>query len=114
MKRGNHQTRSPRNPARLITTRAHAPPSPVAAAQQLTRAPRTDKERGTAPKQALSAGRPLLRVEEGTKAMIVLGADTHKSSHTVAAVDTATGQVLGDKTIAVGKRGFAALVLWAR
>ena len=46
--------------------------------------------------------------------MIVLGADTHKSSHTIAAVDTATGQVLGDKTIAVGARGFAALVLWAR
>jgi transposase len=46
--------------------------------------------------------------------MIVLGADTHKSSHTIAAVDTATGQVLGDKSIAVGSRGFAALVLWAR
>jgi hypothetical protein len=46
--------------------------------------------------------------------MIVLGADTHKSSYTIAAVDTATGQVLGDKTIAVGNRGFAALVLWAR
>jgi len=46
--------------------------------------------------------------------MIVLGADTHKSSHTVAAVDAATGQVLGDKTIQVGARGFAALVLWAR
>jgi hypothetical protein len=39
--------------------------------------------------------------------MIVLGADTHKSSHTIAAVDTATGQVLGDKSIAVGGRGFA-------
>jgi hypothetical protein len=46
--------------------------------------------------------------------MIVLGADTHKSSHTIAAVDTSTGQVLGDKTIAVGGRGFAALVIWAR
>jgi transposase len=46
--------------------------------------------------------------------MIVLGADTHKSSHTIAAVDTSTGQVLGDKTVAVGARGFAALVIWAR
>ena len=46
--------------------------------------------------------------------MIVLGADTHKSSHTIAAVDTSTGQVLADKTVAVGARGFAALVLWAR
>src|SRR3954470_12380220 len=46
--------------------------------------------------------------------MIVLGADTHKSSHTIAAVDTSTGQVLADKTVAVDARGFAALVLWAR
>src|SRR3954465_551037 len=46
--------------------------------------------------------------------MIVLGADTHKSSHTIAAVDTSTGRVLADKTVAVGARGFAALVLWAR
>ena len=46
--------------------------------------------------------------------MIVLGADTHKSSHTIAALDAATGQVLGDKTIQVGARGFAALVLWSR
>jgi transposase len=48
------------------------------------------------------------------KVMIVLGADTHKSSHTVAAINTATGQLLGDKTVAVGARGFAALVIWAR
>jgi transposase len=46
--------------------------------------------------------------------MIVLGADTHKSSHTVAAVDAATGQLLGEKTVAVGARGFGVLVLWAR
>jgi transposase len=46
--------------------------------------------------------------------MIVLGADTHKNSHTVAAINAATGQVLGDKTIGVGGRGFAALVIWAR
>ena len=46
--------------------------------------------------------------------MIVLGADTHKSSHTIAAVDGATGQLLGEKTVAVGARGFGALVLWAR
>jgi transposase len=46
--------------------------------------------------------------------MIVLGADTHKSSHTIAAVELATGQLLGDKTVQVGARGFAALVMWAR
>ena len=49
-----------------------------------------------------------------TRVMIVVGADTHKSSHTLAAINTATGQVLGDKTVAVGARGFAALVIWAR
>jgi hypothetical protein len=37
--------------------------------------------------------------------MIVLGADTHKRSHTIAAVDAATGQVLAEKTIVVGARG---------
>jgi hypothetical protein len=46
--------------------------------------------------------------------MIVLGADTHKSSHTVAAVSVATGQLLNDKTVAVGARGFATLLAWAR
>jgi hypothetical protein len=46
--------------------------------------------------------------------MIVLGADAHKRSHPIAAVDAATGQVLGEKTVAVGARGFAALVVWAR
>ncbi len=40
----------------------------------------------------------------------MLGADAHKRSHTIAAVAAATGQVLGEKTVAVGARGFAALV----
>ena len=44
----------------------------------------------------------------------MLGADTHKRSHTTAAVDGATGEVLGDKTIQVGAGGFAALLSWAR
>ena len=46
--------------------------------------------------------------------MIVLGADTHKRSHTIAAVSAATGEVLSEKTVAVGARGFAALLVWAR
>ena len=46
--------------------------------------------------------------------MIVLGADMHKSSHTIAAVGAASGELLGDKTIAVGDRGFAAALDWAR
>ena len=38
--------------------------------------------------------------------MIVLGADTHKRSHTVAAVSAATGELLGEQTVQVGARGF--------
>jgi hypothetical protein len=34
--------------------------------------------------------------------MIVLGADTHKRSHTIAAVAAATGEVLGEKTVQAG------------
>ena len=33
--------------------------------------------------------------------MIVLGADMHKSSHTVAGVAARTGEVLGDKTVSL-------------
>ena len=46
--------------------------------------------------------------------MIVLGADTHKRSHTIAAVASATGELLGQQTVQVGAKGFAALVVWAR
>src|SRR5919107_4513510 len=46
--------------------------------------------------------------------MIVLGADTHKRSDTIAAVSAATGELLGEQTIAVGRRGFAGLLRWAR
>jgi transposase len=46
--------------------------------------------------------------------MMVLGADTHKRSHTIAAVSAATGELRGEKTVAVGARGFAALLIWAR
>src|SRR5215208_1761980 len=46
--------------------------------------------------------------------MIVLGADTHKRSHTIAAVAAATGELLGEQTIQVGRRGFDGLLRWAR
>src|ERR687888_1104382 len=49
-----------------------------------------------------------------TRTMIVLGADTHKRSHTVAAVAVATGELLGEQTVGVERRGFAALLRWAR
>jgi len=62
----------------------------------------------------MSAGRPLSVEVKGTKAMIVLGADMHKGSHTIAAVAAATGELLGDRTVDVGGRGFAAVLDWAR
>ena len=46
--------------------------------------------------------------------MIVLGADAHKRSHTIAAVAASTGELLGEQTVAVGRRGFAGLLRWAR
>ena len=46
--------------------------------------------------------------------MIVIGADTHKRSHTVAAIETATGGVLGERTVSARQRSFDALLAWAR
>ena len=46
--------------------------------------------------------------------MIVLGADAHKRSHTIAAVSATTGEVVGEQTFQVGAKGFAALLVWAR
>jgi transposase len=51
---------------------------------------------------------------EGTVEMIVIGADTHKRSHTVAAVSDATGRALGDVTVAATRRCFGELLRWAR
>jgi transposase len=46
--------------------------------------------------------------------MIVLGADTHKRSHTVAAIAAGTGELVSERTVPVGRPGFAALLRWAR
>ncbi len=46
--------------------------------------------------------------------MIVIGADTHKRSHTVAAVEAATGRVLGERTVSARQRSFDVLLDWAR
>jgi hypothetical protein len=43
--------------------------------------------------------------------MIVLGADTHKRSHTIAAVSAATGEFVGERSVQVGAQGFAALLV---
>jgi hypothetical protein len=37
--------------------------------------------------------------------MIVLGADTHKRSHTIAGVGATTGELLGERTVQVRARG---------
>jgi transposase len=46
--------------------------------------------------------------------MIVLGADTHKVSHTVGAVDAATGRVMADRTVRAKRRSFDDLLQWGR
>src|SRR3954463_2895478 len=46
--------------------------------------------------------------------MIVLGADAHKRSHTIVALSATTGEVVGEQTVQVGAKGFAALLVWAR
>jgi DNA helicase HerA-like ATPase len=48
--------------------------------------------------------------DKGTVEMIVIGADTHKRSHTLAAVDEATGRALGDVTVAAAPRSFGELL----
>ena len=46
--------------------------------------------------------------------MIVFGADAHKRSHTIVALSATTGELVGEQTVQVGARGFAALLSWAR
>jgi len=46
--------------------------------------------------------------------MIVIGADTHKATHTCAAVDGASGQLVGELTAAARRPGFAELLGWSR
>ncbi len=46
--------------------------------------------------------------------MIVLGVDTHKRSHAIAAVAAPTGERLGEQIVPVGERGFGACCSRAR
>jgi transposase len=46
--------------------------------------------------------------------MIVIGADPHKSQHTVAAVEAATGQLVGDLTVTSKPKGHRELMRWGR
>src|SRR4051812_28029044 len=52
--------------------------------------------------------------ERRGRAMIVIGVDTHKRSHTVAAVDAATGRLCDEQTVSARRRSFEALLIWAR
>jgi transposase len=62
----------------------------------------------------VSTGDRFVYPNEGTVEMIVIGADTHKRSHTLAAVSEATGRALGDVTVAATRRSFGELLRWAR
>ena len=44
--------------------------------------------------------------------MIVIGADTHKRTHTVAAVFAASGQLAGELTAPAREPGFRELLAW--
>jgi transposase len=46
--------------------------------------------------------------------MILIGADTHKHTHTLAAINTPGGQFLDERTTAASKTGFVELLDWAR
>jgi transposase len=46
--------------------------------------------------------------------MIVIGTDTHKQSHTAAALDEGTGRVLADRTVRAKRRSFDDLLVWGR
>jgi transposase len=46
--------------------------------------------------------------------MIVIGVDTHKHSHALAAVDEGTGRVRGSREIKAEQTGHLAAVRWAR
>jgi transposase len=46
--------------------------------------------------------------------MIVIGADTHKGTHALAAVDEGTGRVRGSRQIQAEDAGHLAAVRWAR
>ena len=46
--------------------------------------------------------------------MMVLGADMHKRSHTIAAIAVTTGELVEDTTIGVSDEAFLELLDWAR
>ena len=45
--------------------------------------------------------------------MIVIGADTHKSTHSFSAVEESTGRLVAEKTFGAPPRGMLATLRWA-
>ncbi len=45
--------------------------------------------------------------------MIVIGADVHKSTHALAAIDAGTGQLLGEREILATEQGHLEALRWA-
>ena len=46
--------------------------------------------------------------------MIVIGTDTHKRTHALAAVDEGTGRIRGNREIKANETGHLAALKWAR
>src|SRR4051794_4769201 len=70
-------------------------------------------ERGGARSKPCPPGVHPVEVEVD-EVMIVLGADAHNRSHTIVASLATTGELVGEQTVQVGAKGFAALLAWAR
>ncbi|MGH2834514.1 MAG: IS110 family transposase [Solirubrobacteraceae bacterium] len=68
----------------------------------------------TAPTQTCPPEVHIHHLNEGTKQMIVIGADTHKSTHALAAVEAGTGQVLDEREITADDNGHRQALQWAR
>jgi transposase len=51
---------------------------------------------------------------QGTVQMIVIGADTHKVSHTLAAVEQGTGRAIAERTVTAKRRAFDDVLRWGR
>ena len=63
----------------------------------------------------MSTGDPFVSdPNEGTEWLIVIGADTHKHGHALAAVDGGTGAVVGELTVRAREPGQLAALRWAR
>src|SRR5271167_3286766 len=68
----------------------------------------------TAPTQACPPEVHLNRyLDEGTNQMIVIGADTHKATHALVAVDGGSGQVLSEREIPADEAGHLQALRWA-